>query len=45
MFQWAGRSFAMGNSHPKPLSLADQVVPSHDDDGIAVALEALANKG
>ena len=41
MFQWAGRSFAMGNSHPKLLSLADQVVPSHDDDGIAVALEVL----
>ncbi len=41
MFQWAGRSFAMGNGHPKVLSIADQVLPSHDDDGIAMALEAL----
>jgi len=41
MFQWAGRSFAMENSHPKLLALADQVVPSHDEDGIAVALEVL----
>ena len=41
MFQWAGRSFAMGNGHPTVLSIADQVLPSHDDDGIAMALEAL----
>ena len=40
MFQWAGRSL-LWDGHPKVLSIADQVLPSHDDDGIAMALEAL----
>jgi hypothetical protein len=41
MFLWAGYSVAMGNAHPKLLSMAAYVAPSHDEDGVAVVLEDL----
>ena len=41
MFSWAGHSVAMKNGHPKILSLASDVAPSHDQDGVAVVLEQL----
>ncbi|MGH3647934.1 MAG: HAD family hydrolase [Micromonosporaceae bacterium] len=41
MFAWAGRGVAMGNAHPALLEVADEVTLSHEDDGVAVHLEAL----
>jgi len=39
MLQWAGLGLAMGNSTPLVLTVADCVVPSIDDDGVAFAIE------
>ncbi len=41
MFLWAGHSVAMRNGHPKILSMAADIAPSHDEDGVAVVLEDL----
>jgi len=41
MFLWAGHSVAMRNGHPKVLSMAADIAPSHDEDGVAVVLEHL----
>jgi len=41
MFLWAGHSVAMKNGHPKVLSIAGDIAPSHDQDGVAVVLERL----
>ncbi|TAK70394.1 MAG: hydrolase [Actinomycetota bacterium] len=41
MLQWAGRSYAVANAHPDVLAVVDEVVPSHEQDGVAVALEQL----
>ncbi len=38
MLAWAGRSYAVANAHPEVLALADEVVPSNDDDGVAQTL-------
>jgi HAD superfamily hydrolase (TIGR01484 family) len=40
MLAWAGRGVAVGNAHPAVLTVADEVAPSNDDDGVAVVLEA-----
>ena len=43
MLTWAGRGFAVANAHPEVLAAADAVVPSNQDDGVAVTIqEALA---
>lgn len=39
--QWAGRSIAMANAHDLVKAQANGVTLSNDDDGVAVALEAL----
>jgi hypothetical protein len=41
MLSWAGRAVAMGNAHPDVLAAADEVAPSHVDDGLAVVVERL----
>jgi Cof subfamily protein (haloacid dehalogenase superfamily) len=41
MLQWAGRGHAMGNAGASTKAVADVVVPSNDDHGVAVALEAI----
>ncbi|GAA4885724.1 HAD family hydrolase [Serinicoccus chungangensis] len=41
MLEWAGRAHAVANAHPKVLELADEVVPSNDEDGVARSVTAL----
>ena len=38
---FAGRSVAVANAHPDVLQAADEVAPSHDEDGVAIVLEGL----
>lgn len=39
MLRYAGLGVAVGNAHSDVLALADAIVPSVEDDGVAVALE------
>lgn len=39
MLEWAGTAVAMHGSGPDVLAVADRVLPSADDDGVAVLLE------
>ena len=39
MFSVAGLSIAMGNSFGEIRDLADDMVPGHDEEGVAWALE------
>jgi len=39
LLRWAGLGLAVANAQPELLAVADAVVPSVDDDGVAVALE------
>ncbi len=39
MIEYAGLGVAMANSQPEVLAIADVVVPSNDDDGVAFAIE------
>jgi Cof subfamily protein (haloacid dehalogenase superfamily) len=41
MLEWAGRAYAVGNAHPSVLAVADEVLPSNDDDGVATLIEKL----
>jgi HAD superfamily hydrolase (TIGR01484 family) len=41
MLRWAGQGVAVANAHHAVLSAADMVTASNDEDGVAVALEAL----
>ncbi|WP_298752762.1 HAD family hydrolase [uncultured Serinicoccus sp.] len=41
MLEWAGRAHAVANAHPQVLALADEVVPSNDEDGVASSVAAL----
>lgn len=41
MLAWAGRAHAVANAHAEVLALADEVVPSNDEDGVARTLERL----
>jgi hydroxymethylpyrimidine pyrophosphatase-like HAD family hydrolase len=43
MLRWAGRGVAVANAHPSVLAEANDVAPSHEDDGVAVILEHLLN--
>lgn len=45
MFAWAARSVAMGQSVPVVLDAADEVTAAVADDGLALVLEALLNRG
>lgn len=41
IFRWAGRRVAVGNAHSELLELADEVIGSNDEDGVAVYLDRL----
>lgn len=41
MLAWAGRPYAMGNSHRDVLAAVPGRAPSNDDDGVAQVLEGL----
>jgi hypothetical protein len=41
MLTWAGAAYAVANAHADVLAVVDRVTASNDDDGVAVALEAL----
>lgn len=41
MLRWAGRSYAVANAHPDVIAAVDEVVPSNDDEGVALLLERL----
>jgi Cof subfamily protein (haloacid dehalogenase superfamily) len=45
MLRWAGRAVAVANAHRDVLAIADEVTLSNDDDGVAVTLERLAERG
>ncbi len=39
MVRWAGLGVAVGNASPRLLAVADEIVPSLDEEGAAVAIE------
>jgi Cof subfamily protein (haloacid dehalogenase superfamily) len=41
MLTWAGRAVAVGNAHPAVKEIADEVIASNEDDGVAAYLESL----
>ena len=41
MLVWAGRGYAVANAHPEVVAAAAEVLPSNDEDGVAVLLERL----
>jgi Cof subfamily protein (haloacid dehalogenase superfamily) len=41
MLEWAGRAYAVANAHPSVLAVADDVLPSNDDDGVASLIDSL----
>lgn len=41
MLAWAGHGVAMAGAHPELRTLADEVAPGNDEDGVAVVLERL----
>jgi Cof subfamily protein (haloacid dehalogenase superfamily) len=41
MLQWAGHGVAMANADERVRLLADEIAPSHRDDGVAVVIERL----
>lgn len=45
MLQWAGAAFAVGNAHPSVLHVADRVLPTNDEDAVAVLLDELLAAG
>lgn len=45
MLTWAGRAHAVANAHADVLALADEVVPSNDEDGVARTLASLLDAG
>ncbi|WP_194898184.1 Cof-type HAD-IIB family hydrolase [Catenulispora pinisilvae] len=41
MFGWAGRAYAVANAHPSLIAVADDVIGSVQEDGVARFLESL----
>ncbi|HEY1917477.1 MAG TPA: HAD family hydrolase [Streptosporangiaceae bacterium] len=41
MLAWVGTSYGMANGHPDVLAKVEEVVPSNDQDGVAITLERL----
>jgi Cof subfamily protein (haloacid dehalogenase superfamily) len=41
MLSWAGQAYAVANAHQSVLAVADEVLPSNDDDGVAVLIDRL----
>ena len=44
MIQWAGRGYAMANSHPEVLTAADHIAPTIQEDGVAQIIEVLLDR-
>lgn len=44
MLEWAGTGYAMGNADVAVQASADVVLPSNDDDGLAVLIEAMLDQ-
>jgi hypothetical protein len=42
MLTWAGHAVAVANAHPDVIAVADRVVASNDEEGVAQLLETLA---
>ncbi len=45
MLEWAELGVAVANAHPEVLAAADEVTPSNEEDGVAVALDRLVAAG
>lgn len=43
MLSWAGTALVPANAGPEAMSLADRVLPTNDEDGVAVYLEELVD--
>jgi hypothetical protein len=41
MLEWAGRAYAVSNAHIDVARVADEVLPSNNDDGVAAMIEEL----
>lgn len=41
MLAWAGTAAAVANAHPEVLAVADEILPSNDEEGVAALLERL----
>ena len=41
LFAWSGWSCAVANGHPSVLAAADEIVPSNDEDGVALTVHRL----
>jgi len=44
MLQWAGTGYAMGNAEASVKQEADAVLPTNDEDGVAVLIESLLSQ-
>jgi Cof subfamily protein (haloacid dehalogenase superfamily) len=44
MLEWAGRAFAMGNASGDAKAVADEVIRTNDDDGLAHKIEELLER-
>lgn len=45
MLAWSGWSVGVANAHPEVLEVVDEVTATNDDDGVAVVIERLLEKG
>jgi hydroxymethylpyrimidine pyrophosphatase-like HAD family hydrolase len=45
MLEWAGLGVAMANAHPVAIGAADELARANDEDGVALVLERLAQRG
>jgi Cof subfamily protein (haloacid dehalogenase superfamily) len=45
MLEWAGVAIAPANAIPEIKAISSQIVPSNNDDGVAIYLESLLNLG
>ena len=43
MLQWAGRGIAMANAHEQVREIADEVIGTNTDDGVAQFLDTLGS--
>lgn len=44
MLTWAGTAYAVANAHADVLAVVDRVTASNDEDGVALALEAILER-
>ncbi len=44
MLAWAGASYAVGNAHPAARAAADEVLPTNDEDAVAVLIDRLLDR-